>query len=89
MPITKSAKKQLRQNIRRRLRNLKYKKRIKQERKVIQKLIKEGKTKEAEEKIPTFYKIVDKAAKENVIKKNKASRMKSGIVKFVKKAKKS
>lgn len=89
MPITKSAKKALRQNERRRKRNLLYKNKIKDLRKKIRKLVEEKKFKDAKSLLPLYYKIVDKAAKENVIKKNTASRKKSRIVKFISKAEKS
>ena len=46
-------------------------------------LISEGKTKEAKEFLPRIYKALDKAAKENVIKKNTAARRKSRITKAV------
>jgi small subunit ribosomal protein S20 len=87
MPVTKSAKKALRQNQKRRKRNLLYKNKIKDLRKKIRKLVEEKKIKEAEALLPAFYKAVDKAAKENVIKKNTAARKKSRIVKFIAKAK--
>lgn len=87
MPVTKSAKKALRQNQKRRKRNLLYKNKIKDLRKKIRKLVEEKKIKEAEALLPDFYKAVDKAAKENVIKKNTAARKKSRIVKFIAKAK--
>jgi small subunit ribosomal protein S20 len=79
MPITKSAKKRLRQDLKRRKRNLAYKLQIK-------KTIKEFKEKlKEDEKIATSllskaYKIIDKAAKEKVIKKQKASRLKKRLV---------
>jgi small subunit ribosomal protein S20 len=84
MPITKSAKKALRQNLKRSQRNLRYKKKIKELRKQIRKLVAEKKTKEAEIKLPLFYKAVDKAAKVGVIKKNTAARMKSRLTKSLK-----
>ena len=85
MPITKSAKKALRQSLRRQAHNLGYKSKIEKIRRDIRKLLTSGKTKEAQEKLPQLYKALDKAAKENVIKKNKASRLKSRISKAVQK----
>jgi len=41
------------------------------------------KTKEAEKLLPQVYKILDKSAKENIIKKNTASRKKSRLAKMV------
>lgn len=83
MPVTKSAKKALRQNIKRRLRNLTYKKKIKTLLKQIREFVREKKIKEARELLPQAYKALDKAAKENVIKKNTASRKKSRITKLI------
>lgn len=83
MPVTKSAKKALRQSEKRRKRNLLYKKKIKDLRKKIKKLIEEKKFKEAKYILPQYYKAVDKSAKENIIKKNTAARKKSRIVKFI------
>ena len=83
MPVTKSAKKALRQNIKRRLRNLTYKKKIKTLLKQIREFVREKKIKEARELLPQTYKALDKAAKENVIKKNTASRKKSRITKLI------
>jgi len=79
MAITKSAKKALRQSERRRLRNLIYKNKIKKLLKKIRNLISEKKVEEAKKLLPQVYKILDKAAKVGVIKKNTAARKKSRI----------
>lgn len=79
MPITKSAKKALRQNIKRRIRNLDYKNKIKILLKEAKSLVSQKKTEEAKNLLPQVYKILDKAAKAKVIKKNAASRKKSRI----------
>ncbi len=84
MPITKSAKKSVRQNLRRKSRNAFHKKRVKDLLKKVQTLVKENKIKEAQELLPQVYKILDKAAKVGVIKKNTASRRKSRITKGLK-----
>jgi len=83
MPITKSAKKRLRQNEKLRSLNLVYKKRMKAIVKEIQELAIAGKKKDAEKNLPTAYKIIDKAAKRGIIKKNTASRKKSRLTKIV------
>jgi len=83
MPIKKSAKKALRQNIKRRKRNLFHKKRIKNLIKEINSLISEKKAKEAKELLPRLYKFLDKAAKVGALKKNTASRKKSRITKAI------
>jgi small subunit ribosomal protein S20 len=83
MPVTTAAKKALRQNKRKRERNLIYKKRIKDLVKKVQNLIKENKKEEAKNLLPKLYKAVDKTAKRGIIKKNTASRKKSGIAKMI------
>jgi small subunit ribosomal protein S20 len=83
MPITKSAKKALRQNIKRRARNLVYKRKIKHLVKKAKNLVGEKKIEEAKNILPQIYKILDKAAKVNVIKKNTAARKKSRITRLI------
>lgn len=79
MPITASAKKALRQSGRRRKMNLArqgaYKGAVKEYRALIQ----ANKIDEAEVALKTAFKKLDKAAKKNTIKKNKASRLKSRL----------
>ncbi|MCD5396475.1 MAG: 30S ribosomal protein S20 [Candidatus Pacebacteria bacterium] len=77
MPRTKSAKKTLRKEKRRKARNLWHKKRIKETGLKIKKFIEAKNLKEAKKLLPLFYKFVDKAQKVGVLKKNTASRMKS------------
>ena len=84
MPIKKSAKKALRQNVKRKARNLVYKKKMKDLIKKIRSLVLENKTEEAKKLLPQVYKILDKSAKVNVIKKNTASRKKARITKMIK-----
>jgi small subunit ribosomal protein S20 len=83
MPIKKSAKKALRQSLKRKVRNLAYKNKLKKSLKEIRKLISLGKKEEAKKLLPSLYKIADKTAKAKVIKKNTASRIKSRMVKLV------
>lgn len=83
MPITQSAKKALRQSLRRRTQNLKRKEAYKDAVKRIRKLAAAGKTEEAKNLIPQLYKALDKAAKTNVIAKRKASRLKSRLTKML------
>jgi len=83
MPITRSAKKALRQNIKRRKRNLIYKKKMKGLIKEVRKLALEKKVEEAKKLLPQIYKALDKAAKIGVIKKNTAARKKSRITKLL------
>jgi len=85
MPITKSAKKALRQSQRRRKRNLAYKKKIKEVTKKIKNLLSQKKIEEAKSLLPQLYKVLDKAAKVGVIKKGTASRKKSRLTKLINK----
>ncbi len=83
MPITKSAQKALRQSEKRRKLNNMYRKNMKALIKKARALIAEKKTEEVKKLLPQIYKVLDKAAKTNVIKKNTASRKKSRITKAI------
>ena len=85
MPITKSAKKALRQNVRRKIRNLKRKNAMKAMVKQARKLAGAQKKEEAISLLPKLYKAIDKAAKRGIIKKNAASRKKSRLTKLLQK----
>jgi len=82
MPITKSAKKALRQSLKRRERNLKRKRVIKDVTKKIKKLVAEGKKEEAKRLIPQAYKALDKATK-SYLHKRAAARKKSRLMKML------
>lgn len=84
MPITASAKKALRQSLTRKARNLRRKNAYKDALKELSKFASAGNKKEAGKLLPKVYKTLDKAAKTNVIAKNKAARLKSKAVKLVK-----
>ncbi len=86
MPITKSAKKALRQNVRRKQRNIERKTKLKNIAKEVRGLIAEKKFEEAKKLLPQLYKTLDKTAKVGTIKKNTASRKKSRIAKSLNKA---
>ncbi len=83
-PITKSAKKSLRQNKRRRINNLQRKRKIKDLFKEVDLSLSEGKRKEVEKLVPELYKALDKAVKTNAIKKQTAARKKSRLMKRLK-----
>lgn len=85
MPITKSAKKALRQSIRRKAQNLRRKNAYKNTLKEFKSLVTTGKKDDAKKLLPNVYKSLDKAAKTNVIKKNKAARLKSSATKLLRK----
>ena len=87
MPITKSAKKALRQAARRRHRNLAKKENYKNLLKQARTLLTKGGAKEAEALLPQVQKAIDKAVKTGVLKKNTASRLKSRLAKRLKKTK--
>lgn len=84
MPIIQSAKKALRQNVRRRKMNIKRRTELKKAIKQYKKLVISGEKDKAKEYLPTVYKKLDKSAKTNLIKKNKASRLKSRLSKALK-----
>jgi len=83
MPITKSAKKALRQNKRRREKNLRQFDNLKETVKKIKKLADDNKKEEAIKLLPAAYKIIDKSAKNGIIKKNTADRKKSRLTKML------
>jgi len=87
MPITKSAKKALRQNKKRRIKNLRQLRAMRDIIKNIQKLVLENKKEEALKLLPKAYKLIDKAAKTGLIKKNNADRKKSRLTKLINKPK--
>jgi small subunit ribosomal protein S20 len=86
MPITQSAKKALRAGEKKKVFNLRRKKKVEDAVKTVKKLVKEGKAKEANALLPHAYSALDKAAKGNTIKANTASRKKSRLNAMVKKA---
>jgi small subunit ribosomal protein S20 len=86
MPITKSAKKALRGSEKKKVFNLRRKKKVEDAVKTVKKLVKEGKTKEANALLPKAYQALDKAAKGNTIKDGAAARKKSRLNALVKKA---
>ena len=85
MAITKSAKKAIRQNERRKAINIIYKNKIKILSKEVKNLVLAKKINEAKTLLPKLYQAFDKAAKVGVIKKNKASRLKSNTTRLLQK----
>ena len=83
MPNTKTAEKANRQNIRRKIRNVKQKDTLKETIKDYKKLVAAKKHDEVEAQLSLVFKKLDKAAKTNLIKKNKASRLKSRLSKKI------
>lgn len=79
MPITKAAKKSLKQREERTTRNAKTKRAFRELVKKIETLVSENKIEEAKKIIPQVYKTIDKAAKKGIIKKNTAARKKARL----------
>jgi len=81
VPITKSAKRALRGSSKKKKSNVQKKIVLKKTKKDFLKLIEGDKIEEAKKMLPKAYKLLDKAAKVNLIKKNKAAREKSKLAK--------
>ena len=84
MPITSSAKKALRQSLRKRERNLQKKEAIKDITKKIKKLAAQGKVEEAKTLIPQAQQVIDKATK-SYLAKRAAARKKSRLLRNINK----
>jgi len=85
MAITRSAKKALRQSERRKIRNIQRKRKIKDLLKEVKSLVSQKKIEGAKELLPQVYKLLDKAAKTDLIKKNTAARKKSIMARLISK----
>lgn len=72
MPNIKSAKKKMRQDVKREMQNTTYKKTVKQTLKNMSKM-------KDKQEVAKAYAVIDKAAKSKIIHKNKAARLKSKI----------
>ncbi|MFH1894529.1 MAG: 30S ribosomal protein S20 [Patescibacteria group bacterium] len=83
MAITKSAKKALRQSLKKKLRNRTKKSGTKKLLKELAFLVSQKKAKEAKDLLPKAYKAIDKTAKAGLIKKNAADRKKSNLARSV------
>ncbi len=83
MPNTQSAKKRLRQNIKRRDRNRALKRDIKYHVKQFLDVIKKGSVEEAQAAFQLCVKKLDKAANRNIFHKNKSARKKSQLAKIL------
>jgi small subunit ribosomal protein S20 len=84
MPIIKSAIKRARQNEVRRARLLPVKTRMKSLMREFTDLAKAGKKADAAKLLPQVYRIIDTAAKKNIIHRNNAARKKSLIARLTK-----
>jgi small subunit ribosomal protein S20 len=81
MPRTKTAKKELRKNLRRRRRNAARRSTLKKIIKTYERTLTGNDQKEIQAALKKVHQALDKAAKVNLIKKNKASRLKSRLTK--------
>jgi len=86
MPITKSAKKALRQSKRRQKVNTSRKVRFKSAVKEFKKAIEAKDFDKAKSLLPKVYKTLDKAAKKNTLPKNTANRKKSRLTQMLNRA---
>lgn len=82
MPLTKSAKKAMRQDIRRTERNKGTRTRVKTYMKKVLDLSKSN-NEEAAKLLPTAYKVIDTAAKKNILHDKNAARKKSLLARSV------
>jgi ribosomal protein S20 len=83
MPITRSAQKAQRQNLRRRIKNLAKKRAVSDAKKKLKAAIAAQRTEEAKEILRALYKAVDKAVKTGAVKKGAGKRVKSRFAKKV------
>ncbi|MEK7624599.1 MAG: 30S ribosomal protein S20 [Patescibacteria group bacterium] len=86
---TKSAKKALRQSLRKKKNNLQRKTGLKKAIKAYQKAVNSQELEEAKKYLSEVYKLADKTAKSKTIKKGKADRIKSRLAQLLAKAKSS
>ncbi len=86
MATTKSAHKSMRQNKKRKERNISYKKKTKGIVKEVKALLSQKEKEKAKELVPQLYKALDKSAKKGIIKKRTAGRRKSRITKMIEKS---
>jgi small subunit ribosomal protein S20 len=83
MPIIKSAKKRVKQSEKARKRNYPVRTKMKTGIKKVLDAVKDGDKKKAEDLLSKAYKIIDTAAKKNIIHKNNAARKKSMLARRV------
>ena len=79
MPISSSVKKALRQSKRKRVANIRSLDKMRVVAKEIRSLAQKKKSAEAKALLPRLYQAIDKAVKNNVIKKNTGARKKSRL----------
>ncbi len=80
IPNTKAAEKALRQNQKRRARNLQRKEGLKKIVKEMKKLLTAGEAAQARELVPKLMQAADKAVAKGTLHRNKAARLKSNLM---------
>jgi len=83
MPILPNAKKRLRRDRRKARYNLAAKNKVKAIIKTIRDFVTSGEVEKAKKELPKAQKIIDKAAKKNIVHKKNAARKKSRLAKLV------
>ncbi len=84
MPRIKAAKKAMRQSAKRYKKNVSMRREVHEAEKGLIKLAASGKKDEAKKALPKVFQLIDKATKNNIFHKNKASREKSKLSKLLK-----
>jgi small subunit ribosomal protein S20 len=87
MPVIKSAKKQMRQNVKRRARNFPLRSELKSLMKKELKYIKDGNFEEADKFLKDVYSVIDTSCKKKIIHRNNAARKKSLLARALNDAK--
>ncbi len=82
-----AAKKSIRSDEKKRVFNLRRRRALHDQVKLVREAIQVGDTKKAQEALPGAYKAIDKAVKNGIIKKNTAARKKSRLVAAIKRLK--
>ncbi len=83
MPLIKSAKKRARQALVKRDRNYNVRTAVRKAIRAVKDTVKEGNTEQVGTVLSAAYKIIDTAAKKNILKDNTAARRKSSLAKMV------
>lgn len=86
MANSPSAKKRIRQTVKRTLRNKVQRSRVRTAAKQVEARVEQGDMEAAEQSLQHAYKIIDKAAKAGVLHKNSAARRKSRLARLVQRA---
>ncbi|HPU07515.1 MAG: 30S ribosomal protein S20 [Thermogutta sp.] len=89
MPNTKSAKKRLRQNIKRRAHNRSIKRSVRTQCRKVREAVAAGDLAKAEEEFRKAYRLLDRAGAKRIIHPNAAARTKSRLASAMRKARQS